>query len=146
MQIWMPSINGSVRQRKPFAKVTTCPIQQFKDRVWTMLDSGSEPTVANCKVAFPNHPIEESPAQRRGVKYMSATGGTVANPGQVHVVHRNPRLGDFNFTFQHAPVQCPIISIRDRVKGHKPKVLFYEEGGVIKYPDGRRIRFVKHSC
>ena len=110
-----------------------------------MLDSGSEPTVANCELAFPDHPIQPSEGQRRGVKYVSATGGTVPNEGQVCITHRDPHLGDFDFVFQHAKVHVPIISVRHMVKDHKCRVIFYEDGGVIKYPDGRRLKFIMKS-
>ena len=48
------------------------PPEKIKNRICAMVDSVSEPTVANCKVTFPCHTIHSSDAQRQGVKYVSA--------------------------------------------------------------------------
>ena len=117
------------------------PLQQLKNKNWAMIDSGSEPTIANCSKIFPDHPLRTSEAQRRGVRYVSATGDTVKNEGEVEITHRDPNIGDFNCVVQNADVHCPIISVRQLVK-LGCRVLFTEHGGVIKYKDGRRLRFV----
>ena len=133
---WICATKKALKAGKPI------PPPNVKGRVWAMIDSGSEPTVANCQTTFPGHAIRPSAAQKRGVRYVSATGGTVPNEGEVEIVHRDPILGDFNFTFQHAQVGCPIISVRDLVGNKKCKVIFGEDGGVIKFPDGRKIHFI----
>ena len=109
-----------------------------------MIDSRSEPTIANCIRTFPDHTVQLSEAQKRGVRHVSATGTTVENQGQVDVTHRDPNIGDFHFTVQHADVHCPIVPA-DYFVGLKCKVLFSETGGIIKYPDGRRLRFACHG-
>ena len=110
-------------------------------KVWAMLDSGSQPTVANCKQTFPHHPLEESEGQRRGLKYKVADGTLVPNEGQVHVTHRDGQGKSFQFTFQHANVHCPILSVSELVN-RDCIVTFHKMGGHIQYPDGRKIRFI----
>ena len=106
-----------------------------------MLDSGSQPTVANCKQVFPQHIIEESEGQRSGLRYKVASGTLVPNEGQVHVNHKDPDGTLFKFACQHANVHCPILSVSELVN-KDCVVTFHKLGGHIRYPDGRRIRFV----
>ena len=107
-----------------------------------MIDSGSEPTIANCKEAFPGHDIIPSAGSKSGLKYTAASGDKVPNMGECHVVHRDPVQGDFPFCFQHAPVHLPIISVKDLVTVGC-RVGFGQGGGWIKYPDGRKLRFTQ---
>ena len=110
------------------------------NRVWAMIDSGSAPDVANCEKAFPHHPIRESKAQRQGINYVNASGGLIPNKGETAVVHRDSNGTDFQFVFQHADVHCPILSVRRFVK-KGCRVTFRKGGGVIRYPDGRKLFF-----
>ena len=65
------------------------PPPEIKDHVWSMLDSGSEPTIADCAKVFPSHPIQKSEGQEMGVAYKSASGQLIPNEGQVNVVHHD---------------------------------------------------------
>ena len=117
------------------------PPLEIMGKVWAMLDSGSQPTIANCKKAFPGHELMESDGQRRGLQYKVADGRLVPNEGRVQVTHVDKDGAAFNFTFQHANVHCPILSVSELV--HKDCVVtFHKSGGHILYPDGRRIHFV----
>ena len=57
------------------------------------------------------------------------------------MVHREHDGELYDFTFQHAKVHCPIISVREPVSKYC-SVTFHRHGGHIEYPDGRKIRFV----
>ena len=110
-------------------------------RVWAMIDSGSEPNVANCKVSFPAHEVVESEGQRNGLQYKAADGSLIPNQGEVKVQHVAKDGQCFNFTFQHAAVHCPILSVTDLVL-QDCWVTFHRRGGYILYPDGRKINCV----
>ena len=73
-----------------------------------MVDPGSETTVANCTKAIPLHEIAESESQRQ-----SACGAVVPNMGQDKATHLEDDGGTFSFTFQHATVPCPTVSVTD---------------------------------
>ena len=104
------------------------PPPEVAGHLWSMLDSGSEPTVADCEVSFPDHQIRESAGQKQGVQYKSASGQLIANEGEVEVVHQDPNGGRYSFTFQHAKVHCPIVSVTQLI--HKGcEVTFHKNGG-----------------
>ena len=124
---WMCAMQKAAKNQTP------PPLPKIKNKIWAMIDSGSEPTIANCSRVFPKHPIKQSEAQKRGVRYVSATGNTVENKGEVDITHRDPDICDFHFTFQHADVHCPIISVKYLV-GLKCKVLFSDDGGCYQIP------------
>ena len=109
--------------------------------IWAMINPGSEPTVANCKMEFPQHVIRESAGQRSGLMYKMADGTLIPNQGETDVVHAESDGPKFNVTFQHAEVHCPIVSVTYLVT-RDCSVTFHKYGGHIAYPDGRRIRFV----
>ena len=117
------------------------PPKAVQGKKWTMLDSGSEPNVANCKKEFPNHQIKESPGQRQGLLYKGANGALIPNEGEVDLVHRENDGSTFDFKFQHADVHCPILSVTYLVT-RDCWVTFHKHGGHISYPDGRKIRFI----
>ena len=112
-----------------------------KDKAWTIVDSGSVPNVANCTKHFPGSQVRRSPGQDKGVKYVNASGGEIPNQGEADISHYDDKGVRYDFTFQHADVQYPILSVRYLVK-LGCKVNFREHGGVAKYPDGRRLRFL----
>ena len=120
---------------------TVAPPKPVAGKRWTMLDSGSEPNVANCEKVFPQHAIRESEGQRRGLHYKGADGTLIPNKGEVAIIHREADGSLFDFTFQHADVHCPILSVTYLVT-RDCTVTFHKHGGHIAYPDGRRIRFV----
>ena len=68
-------------------------------------------------------------------------GGSIPNRGEFDIVHKDDKHGNFSFTFQDAPVHCPIISVRSLVDVGC-SVTFKGKGGTIKYKDGRKLRFV----
>ena len=57
------------------------------------------------------------------------------------MIHREKDGSLFDFTFQHADVHTPILSVTYLVT-RDCRVTFHKYGGHISYPDGRRIRFV----
>ena len=123
-------------------QLTAPPPDNTKEHiVWSMLDSGSGPMVADCEKFFPQHKIRESPAQKQGTKYVSASGGLIANEGQIDLVHRQGN-DLFEMTMQHAKVNCPILSVR-YFTDRDCRVLFRKGGGVIIYPNGKRIAFIE---
>ena len=105
--------------------------------------SGSEPTLCDATKHFPEHQIHSSKGQRRGQRYMAADGSkSLVNQGEIHVTHVDPKDGKFDFTFQHAPgVHCPIVSVR-HLCDVGCTVVFNGKHGVIKYKDGRKLKFV----
>ena len=106
-----------------------------------MIDSGSQPNVANCKKTFPHLKIEPSEGQLQGLQYKGADGSLIANEGECHVTHRDSSGSTFQFTFQHAQVHCPIIRVSQLVS-RDCVATFHKLGGHIAYPDGRKLRFV----
>ena len=106
-----------------------------------MLGGGSGPNVANCTDEFPDHVIRESEGQRRGLHYKGADGSLIPNRGERDLVHQEADGELYGFTFQHAPVHCPIISVKYLVT-RDCRVTFHKAGGHIRYPSGKTIQFV----
>ena len=119
--------------------------KKMAHKVWAMVDSGSFVTIADCARTFPGHDITKSKASRAGVKYSNASGGEIANEGEVVITHRLDDGTEIDIPFQHGKVQLPIISVKDFVqKGSVVK--FKRLGGSIRLPNGRTMRFVeKHG-
>ena len=90
---------------------TVPPPPPVAGKQWCMVDSGSEPNVVDGPRVFPNHPIRESPGQRRGLQYKGANGALIPNEGELDITHRESDGSMFRFTFQHAKVHCPILSV-----------------------------------
>ena len=55
------------------------PPKPIHGKRWAMIDSGSQPNVANCRKEFPQYLIRESEAQRQGVQYKRADGCLIPN-------------------------------------------------------------------
>ena len=110
-----------------------------------MSDSRSQPDVANCRKEFPEHAIRESEGQKAGLMYKGANGALIPNQGEIDIVHRENDGRLYNFTIQHADVHCIIISVKYLVT-RDCSVTFHKKGGHIKYPDGRRLRFITKDC
>lgn len=108
---------------------------------WSMVDSGSQPTVADCEKEFPHHRVHPSAGSKSGLKYKAANGELIDNLGEVHIRHLESDGTIYNFTFQHAKVHCPIVSVRELVS-RDCSVTFHKYGGRIQYPSGKKIRFV----
>ena len=106
-----------------------------------MVDSGSQQTVGDCEKEFPQHVIHPSEGPQAGLKYKVASGARVPNEGEVHVKHTEFDWTVYDFTFQHATVHCPIVSVRERVM-KDCWVTFHKNGGHIEYPNGKTVRFV----
>ena len=117
------------------------PPRAIAGKVWSMLDSGSQPNVADCKKTFPHLKIRESAGQRQGLQYTGADGSLIPNEGECQVVHREADGTTYKVTVQHARVHCQILSVSELVF-RDCVVTFHKAGGHITYPDGRRIRFV----
>ena len=56
----------------------------------SVLDSGSVVTGARADKVFPEHPVEPSEGQKKGVAYVAADGGVMLNKGQVRAKVRTP--------------------------------------------------------
>ena len=106
-----------------------------------MVDSGSQPNIADCKEAFPHAKIVPSEGQKKGLQYKAADGSLIPNRGETTVRHREADGSTFEFVFQDAPVHCPIISVTDLVQ-KDCTVTFHRLGGHIDCPSGKRIKFV----
>lgn len=123
------------------SKKDVIPPKNVKNTIWAMVDSGSEPTVADAGKHFPRQTVRPSAGSKRGLKYMAANGQAIPNRGEFDITHADPKHGNFKFTFQDAPVHCPIISIRSLVDVGC-SVTFKGKGSFIKYADGRKLNFV----
>ena len=106
-----------------------------------MLDSGSEPSVANCKETFPDHVIHESEGQRKGVTYRGAICSLAPNEGKVHIQNREKDGAAYAFTCQHAAVHCPTLSVT-QLAARDCTVACQKFGGYILYQHGNTIRFI----
>ena len=73
--------------------------------------------------------------------YKGANGALIPNKGEIDVLHCEVDGTRYPYTFQHADVHCPILSVTQFVT-RDCTVTFHKLGGHIMYPDGRRIRFV----
>ena len=114
--------------------------------VWTMLDSGSVPMVADVKKHCPNARIRKPKAQKKSVCCVNASGGSIPNQGEADIVHTDHLGTDVRFAFQNADVAFPIMSVRWLVR-KGCTVYFKRHGGVIRYPDGKKIHFTcRHGC
>ena len=106
-----------------------------------MIDSGSVVTGANADKVFPNHPVHASKAQKEGVVYTSASGGTMPNLGEVKVdlvAEHGTKLE--NLKWQNVDVNVPILSVKHLAR-KGAKVTFWNGGGVVKLPNKDRIPF-----
>lgn len=123
------------------AKKDVRPPPPFHGKKWSMVDLGSEPSVANCKRDFPDHAIKESGGQRRCLKYNTAAGDLVAKECEINLQHvdNDGNVFDFRFstcrrTLSH-PKRYPVGY--SGLRGDVSQVRWY-----ILYPDGRPIRFI----
>ena len=106
-----------------------------------MVDSGSQPTVADCEKELPGHGITTSTGQRQGVQYKCADGSLIPSLGECRVTHQEHDGTLIDFVFQHAKVHSAIVSVLELVY-QDCTVTFHKAGGHITYPDGRHIEFV----
>ena len=107
-----------------------------------MVDSGSQPNIADCEREFPGHAIRTSEGQKQGLHYKAADGSLIPNEGETDVLHQEPDGEVIKFTFQHArKVHCPVINVKYQVT-RDCVVTFHKLGGHIEYPSGRRVSFV----
>ena len=120
------------------------PPKCIPGKKWGMVDSGSQPNVANCKVEFPDHKLQESEGQRMGLRYKTADGSTVPNEDEVVISHLEPDGTVYKFVVQHAQVHCIILSVRELVT-RDCVVTFHKAGEHVQYPDGRRMNFVAND-
>ena len=114
------------------------PPKRLNTRKWKTVDSGSQPNVADCRREFPDHAIHTSEGQKMGLRYKAADGSLIANEGEVHIQHQEDDGEVYDFTVQHAKVQCTIISVRYLVT-RDCIVTFQEEGAFIEHPSGKRL-------
>ena len=125
-----------------FVERKSTPVSNKCRKVWTMVDSGSFVTIANCAKVFPGHTVHPSPGSIAGVKYSNASGGDIANRGQVTISHRMNNGTEIDVPFQDGDVQVPIISVKDFVH-NKSVVKFKKREGTIKLPTGSILQFVE---
>ena len=93
---------------------------------------------------FPGHRITESQAQRDKVCYVSASGGEIANEGEIRIVHKEKDGNEFGLTIQHAKVDCPILSVK-WFTNLDCRVIFRKGGVLVFTRTDARIRFLRSS-
>ena len=99
------------------------------DYIDVAVDSGASESVMN-KGDLDKVPIEESEAQRRGVRYETADGTEIENEGQKSFYAMGERGFLRRLQMQLAPVSKPLLSVKRMTElGHN--VSFDEEGGWI---------------
>ena len=99
------------------------------DFIDVAVDSGASESVMN-KGDLDKVPIEESEAQRRGVRYETADGTEIENEGQKSFYAMGERGFLRRLQMQLAPVSKPLLSVKRMTElGHN--VSFDEEGGWI---------------
>ena len=115
-------------------KLTLPDLGELEDEdftlVWALADSGSAAHVADVLKQFSGAVIRESDAQRRGVKYVGATGDETANRGEADICFYTPDGKRCMTTFQNASVGMPILSV-SKVTAEGNYVLFGDKGGLI---------------
>ena len=74
--------------------------------------------------------------------YLGLWRGGVPNDGELMIVHRIEESRDVGFVIQRAKVDCPILSVRYFTR-MDCKAVFQKGGGIIYYPDGRKIPFIE---
>ena len=104
------------------------PPKPVPGRKWSMVDSGSQPTVADCEKEVPGHTIRPSAGQKQGVQYKCADGSLIPNMGECCVTHREHDGTLIDFVFQHAKVHTPIVSVLELVI-QDCTVTFHKAGG-----------------
>ena len=88
---------------------------------------------------FPHQSFKEGEAAKTGVAYSSAPGHVIPNRGEVTMdLKAENGVVLEQVTFQDAPVNMPILSVKYLAK-RGSRVSFWNKGGVIKLPDGIRI-------
>ena len=125
----------------PAVDKSVLPPKAVPGRKWTMVDSGSQPNVADCPKEFPDHPVRPIDGSKSGLHYKGADGSLIPNRGEVDVTHVEPDGETYEFTFQDAPVHCPILSVKYLVT-RDCTVTFHKHGGHILYPSGKKVHFV----
>ena len=117
------------------------PPKCIPGKKWSMVDSGSQPNVADIPKEFPKHNVRISEGQKSGLCYKAADGSLIPNLGESDIVHVEPDGEQYTFTFQNAKVHCPILSVRYLVT-RDCTVTFHRDGGHILYPTGKKLSFV----
>ena len=79
---------------------------------WSMVDSSSQPNVADIPKEFPKHPIRVSDCQKAGLCYKGADGSLIPNLGESDIIHVEADGEQYTFTFKNANIHCPIHSVR----------------------------------
>ena len=81
-------------------------------KIWSIADTGSSVTGADCSVAFPKHRVKSSKHQRKNASYMAADGGNLKHEGEVKVVHLTDQGDKVDITVQNIKTPIPRLSIR----------------------------------
>ena len=109
-----------------------------------MYDTGSGVTSANCDQLLPEHQLRESKDGKRGVKYVSASGGIMENKGEAEIQLESTRGKQLHITFPNSDVIHPTISGRKLLR-KGCEVYLKQTGGWIKLPNGDKIDIVVHA-
>ena len=111
------------------------------NEIISVVDSGSVEIVADAKKTFPAHTVTPSKASEKGVAYVSASNTIMPNRGEVTVdLTAGNGVKLEGVKWQDAPVNMPILSVR-KVARKGARVTFWDDGGVIKLPNGDKIPF-----
>ena len=110
-----------------------CPVGEKGKSQWRRLsvaiDSGACDNVANPE-DLPNHTVRETKASQEGHDFVSATGETIPNLGEMQVPAWTREQTLRAMTFQAAPVTKPLGSVKKICKaGHV--VVFDDDGSYI---------------
>ena len=113
-----------------------CPLGEWKQKAgeWTRLrsvvDSGAVASVIP-PTAFPEYGSHPSPGSRRGQKFTSASGGTIANEGEQVLPAVTAGGAPTRIKKQLAAVSLPLCSVGEYCDAGN-RVIFGRSGGVIQ--------------
>ena len=79
---------------------------------------------------------------KKGVKSQAAGGAKIKNEGQTKIVHITENNDHIDFTFQHADVAMPVLSIR-KVAHRGCTASFWKGGGEIVFASGIRMPIIE---
>ena len=102
---------------------------------WSIADTGTAVTGADCAEVFPGHTTRPSKGQRKGHSYTCADGSKVINEGEVHIVHATDEGHKIDIIIQHVKTVVPLLSIR-KFAHRGCAASFCKGGGEIRFASG----------
>ena len=86
--------------------------------LWALAETGSAANVADHAKHFRGAQLRDSENRKRGVKYVTAGKGELANKGECDIVVKDPHNNTRGSTFQIAEVGLPIFSLSQVTAGN----------------------------